>query len=167
MKVVAEMLYNEIREMDSRGGLYVWVDPDESSVLVIQRLLSGAPFKTEQTTEYHVTVMHHQGELPFAVKPPTDRPIAAQIVALDNWEDHKGRSIVVAILKSSGLYDLHHELAGQSLQHSHDDYTPHLTCAYNVIVNARTRLWLDTKNQELAASPVEVRFDTIKASSLG
>lgn len=69
-EITARILYDEIRNDNPRGGLYVWVDPDEQSVLAIQKLMKGAPFKVHDTTRLHATVLHHKGPLPHGVKPP-------------------------------------------------------------------------------------------------
>ena len=166
-KITAQVLYDEIREEDSRGGLYVWVDPDEASVLQIQKLMHNAPFKTRNTTEYHSTVLFHEGELPHGVKPPIDRRTTATITQLVLWDDEKGRKIVVAMLDSPDLQRLHAELLGENLHHSFDDYNAHISVGKDVQMNAETRVWLEGRNEYLRVAPMEIRFDPrIKASAL-
>lgn len=167
-RVEARILYDDIREHDSRGGLYVWVDPDEHSVLKIQQLMAGAPFKLRDSTEYHATVLFHKGELPHGVRPPIDRPCKATITGLLLWEDHKKRNIVVLGLDSPDLQRLHAELLGESLTHSFPDYEVHISVGKDVEMNAETRIWLEGRNEYLKASPLDIEFDQkLKASSIG
>lgn len=166
-KITARIHYDDIRADDSRGGLYVWVDPDESSVLAIQKLMKGAPFDTRNTTEYHTTVLFHKGELPHGVKPPVDRACKARVTEIALWDDHKNRKIAVLLLDSPDLQRLHAELLGENLTHSFDDYATHMSVGKNVEMNAGTRVWLDERNQMLAEQELTITFDPkLKASSL-
>ena len=90
MKVTARILYDKIREMNPEGGLYVWVDPNESSTLAIQSLIKDAPFKTENSTEYHATVLYHIGKLPEDAVMPADYPCSATINEIVSWPGKNG-----------------------------------------------------------------------------
>lgn len=167
MKTTARILYDEIRNRNSRDGIYVWVDPDESSLLRIQTLMEGAPFKIENTTEYHTTVLFHEDELPFGIKVPIDRPCNARITEFVLWDDDKGQKIIVALLDSPDLQMLHTELVDEGLMHSFPDYNPHITLGKRVEMNAQTRLWLHSRNEYLSVADFDITFDPrLKASSL-
>jgi hypothetical protein len=166
--IVARLLYNEIREQNPDGGLYVWADPDEPSVLKIQKLMSGAPFKTTQSTGYHVTILYHKHALPHVVKVPIDRPLVATVRELIVWDEPDGEKILVAALDSRDLQDLHAELESQYLEHSFPDYNAHLTVGKKLELNAQTRLFIDEANRNLEQTPLELVFGPeIKGSSIG
>jgi hypothetical protein len=165
--LTASILYNEIRDANPLGGLYIWVDPDEQSILKIQKLMAGAPFKTENSTEYHTTVLYHKGELPFNIMIPHDHPCQARVDSLAVWDDHKGDKIVVALLDSPDLDTIHDQLINEGLTHSFPEYNAHLTLGKNVKMNAATRLWLHSRNEYLANVDFHITFDQrLKASSL-
>ncbi len=167
-KLTASIMYKEIHGLSPNGGLYVWLDPDESSVLKIHSLMSSAPFKTRDGTEYHMTVLHHEGKLPSAdVTPPADRNISANLSELVVWVDHKGRNIVVGLLDGMELHVLHDELLRQEFVHGHPTYNPHISLGKDVVLNAETRIWLDTRNEALLSNPISITFDPkLKATSL-
>jgi len=158
VKVAAKVMYPDIQEMNA--GLYCWLDPDDESLLVLQRLLRHAPFKTENLTKLHTTVLYCKGPiLPHDVTVPEDRKIPAEITFLDVWTDHEGDTIVVAKLVSDELQDLHKELTGQGLKHNFDDYLPHMTLAKGIDLDAAARLWIDQRNRDLADEPLFIWFD--------
>jgi hypothetical protein len=157
-KIEAQILYDQIREADSGSGLYVWADPDEQSILSLGNFLSGAPFKPNHSTDFHVTVLYHKHDLPFGVKPPADRVCKGSVTSLQVWLDHKQRPVLVAYLDSPDLQRLHSELLGEGLQHSFPDYRAHLTLSYDAPNTAQLRLWVEQKNTELAADPLPLSF---------
>jgi len=166
-KVHAQILYDEIRSNDSRGGLYVWIDPDEQSILKLSRLVSDAPFKPIHSTAMHVTVLYHQEHLPFGVKPPTDRRCTGTLTKLSVWVDAKSKNVLVANIYSEELQRLHSELLGEGLQHSFPDYQTHLTLCYDTPAEAAVRLWIEQKNAELADEPLQLSFGPqLKAEAL-
>lgn len=166
-RVYAQILYDEIRSADSRGGLYVWIDPDEHSILKLGSLVSDAPFKPIQSTTMHVTVLFHQDHLPFGVKPPLDRRCTGSLVRLKVWTDHKGKKVLVCEIDSPDLQRLHQELLGEGLAHSFPDYQTHLTLCYDTPAEAAVRLWIEQKNQELADQPIQLAFGPqLKAEAL-
>lgn len=165
--LTASVLYNEIRDSNPHDGLYVWVDPDEQSILKIQRLLAKAPFKTVNSTEYHTTVLYHKGDLPFGVKVPNDQQFTARLSELVVWDVPSGEQIVVALLDSPSLDTLHKQFLDEGLTHSFPEYNAHMTVGKNVEMNAATRLWLHAHNEYLATVETNIVFDSrIKASSL-
>ncbi len=161
----ARILYSQIQAL--RNGLYVWVDPDEESVLKLQHLMSGAPFKTVQSTALHATVLYHQKALPHTIKIPIDRPLAATVRELIVWDEKDGEKIVVAALDSPDLQGLHAELKDQYLTHSFPDYNAHVTVGKKVDLNAASRIWLSKTNEALEANPLQLVFGPqIRGSSL-
>jgi hypothetical protein len=166
MKVTARILYDEIRAMTPEG-LYVWVDPDESATLVIQALIDGAPFKTENSTEFHATVLYHLGAMPEGAAMPADYPCQARITELIVWPDKYGTGTVVALLDSQDLQAIHAALLQQGLTHSFPDFRPHVTVGTKVQSSAALRLWLDKLNGVLATNSVFIAFDpTLKGAAL-
>lgn len=156
-KVAAKVLYPEIQEY--QAGLYVWADPDEESLLILQRLMRHAPFKTENLTKLHTTVLYCKGPvLPHDISVPEDRQIPAELTFLDIWTDHEGDCIIVGRLQSAELQDLHQELTHQGLKHSFDDYAPHITLAKGIKLDAAARLWIDQRNRELQEEPLYIWF---------
>lgn len=150
------MLYHEVKELNQ--GLYVWLDPDEESVLAIQKLMRHAPFKTINSAETHCTVLHCREQLPTDIEIPKDKQIPAEVNFLDVWTDHKNRQIVVARLASDELTDLHAHLLGQGLAHSFPEYNPHINLAKDVVLDAHARLWLQQTNQRLQDEPLYLWF---------
>jgi hypothetical protein len=167
MKLTAQILYNEIRDSNPRSGMYVWIDPDEHSILKLGKLVSDAPFKPLQRTAMHVTVLYHKEALPFGVKPPMDRLCSGSLVRLKVWTDDKQKQVLVAAIDSPELQRLHQELLGEGMQHSFPDYQTHLTLCYDTPMSAQVRLWIEQKNQELADQPLELSFGPqLKAEAL-
>lgn len=158
-KVTARILYEKIREMNTDGGLYVWVDPNESSTLSIQSLIKDAPFKTENSTEYHATVLYHIGSLPEDAVMPEDYPCSATINEMVSWQDKNGTVTVVALLDSPDLQDIHAALLKQGLTHAFPEFKPHVTVGTKVEENAALRLWLDETNETLAENGIPMGFD--------
>jgi hypothetical protein len=166
-KIEAQILYNEIRDEDSRSGLYVWVDPDEQSILKLRKFVQGAPFKPLHSTDFHVTVLYHKEALPFGVKPPMDRRCTGSIVELKIWPDKRGRNVLVALLDSPDLQMVHSELLGEGLQHSFPDFNAHITLCYETQMGAALRLWIEQTNERLKDQPVDLSFDPkLKAEAL-
>lgn len=165
--VTAKILYEDIHGLSPNGGLYVWLDPDESSVLKLHSLLKGAPFKTHDGTEFHMTVLHHKGKLPSQANPPEDQPLSADLSEIVVWVDHKQRNILVGLLDGLELHALHDSLIDQEFVHSHDEYNPHISLGKDLVLNAETRVWIDTRNDSLRANPMRITFDPkLKATSL-
>jgi hypothetical protein len=129
--------------------------------------MRGAPFKLENTTEYHTTVLYHKGELPFGIMVPNDRQCRARVAELAVWDNHKGDKIVVALLDSPDLQTLHKQLLDEGLTHSFPDYNTHMTLGKRIEMNAATRLWLHSRNEFLSVVDFDIVFDSkLKASSL-
>jgi hypothetical protein len=165
-KVTARILYDDIRAMNPEGGLYVWVDPDEHSTLLIQSLIKGAPFKTENSTEYHATVLYHMGQLPHGAVMPHEYPCRARITELIVWPDKEGTGTVVALLDSPNLQSVHAALLQQGLTHTFD-YSPHVTVGTKVESSPALRLWLEEVNQSLADGGLPIGFDArLQAATL-
>jgi hypothetical protein len=166
-KVKARILYDDIRNENSRSGLYVWIDPDEQSVLKLRKFVADAPFKAEKSTGFHVTVLYHEDDLPFGVKPPIDRLCTGRLDRVTLLIDHKKRPIVIAHIDSDDLQRLHRELLGEGLHHSFDDYMVHLTLCYEAEITAQLRLWIEQKNQDLEQQPIDLAFGPqLKAEAL-
>lgn len=168
MQVEATILYDEIREQAPDQGLYVWVDPAMYSVLQIQRLIKGAPFKTQDMTEVHCTVLFHKGHLAPDLEMPADRPMMGEIRELAIWTDHKQRQLLVALLDAPDLMKLHSELKQSGLTHTFDDYVPHITLSKNAFGDdpRSSRLWIENQNQRLRERQIPVSFGSeVKASS--
>jgi hypothetical protein len=166
-KVTARILYQEIGEMSPEGGLYVWVDPDEESTLRIQSLIMGAPFKTENSTEYHATVLYHEGTLPKGAMMPHDYPCRAKITELIVWPDKNGTGTVVALLDSPNLQSIHSALLDQGLTHTFPEFKPHVTVGAKVESSPSLRLWLDEVNESLAKGGIAIAFDArLKGATL-
>lgn len=163
-QVLSKILYEEIKALGD--GCYVWVDPDEASVLKIQRLLKGAPFKVVNTTELHVTVMFAP-ECPEKIKVPPDRECKAELVGLDVWIDHKQRQIVVAEFKSVDLERVYTDLTKAGLLHAYPTFEPHMTLCKDLPSGPEGRLWVDQINKRLEARPLAITFDAkLKGSGL-
>jgi hypothetical protein len=158
-KVTARILYEDIRAMNP-GGLYVWVDPDEESTLALQSLIKDAPFKTENSTEFHATVLYHVGEMPQGAVMPHDYPCRARITELTVWPNDKGTGTVVALLDSPSLQAVHASLLGQGLTHSFPEFSPHVTVGAKVASSPALRLWLDSINESLAEGGISISFDS-------
>lgn len=156
MKVAAKVLYEDIREY--QAGIYCWLDPDEESLLILQRLMRHCPFKTENLTKLHTTVLYCKGPIPLNIQVPEDRPIPAELSFLEIWKDHEDDYIVVGRLVSDELQDLHKSLVDQGLKHSFDDYAPHITLAKGLKLDAAARLWIDQRNRELREESLYLWF---------
>jgi hypothetical protein len=165
-KVTSRILYDDIREINPEGGLYVWVDPDEHSTLQIQSLIKGAPFKAKNSTEYHATVLYHVGPLPKSAVMPHDYPCRARITELVVWPNKEGSGTVVALLDSPNLQSIHAALLQQGLTHTFD-YNPHVTVGTKVESSPALRLWLEEVNQSLEREGLSIGFDArLQAATL-
>jgi hypothetical protein len=162
-RINAEILYSEIAAEGS--GLYVWVYPNERSVLELQRLIEGAPFKTKNSADFHCTVIHSK-QLAPDVKPMPDQVCVGTIGQINHWVDHKGRNIVVAAVDSPDLKAVHNDLAAQGLKHGFPEYNAHITLGHDIDLDARTRIWLAETNEVLAAKPLPIVFDGILRGSM-
>jgi hypothetical protein len=159
MKTTAAILYEDIHGLGAEG-IYVWMDPDERSVLMLYHLIKNAPFKIKDGTEFHTTVLYHTGKLPNPdINVPPDRSMTMLLSRIDIWVDHKRRNIAVGILDGMDLHNLHHELIEQEFNHAHDEYNPHITLGKDIVVNAECRIWLDEVNTRLATNPLKIVFD--------
>src|ERR1700682_4284335 len=127
MKVESRILYDSIRRMSPDGGLYVWCVPSERSILKLQKLMKGAPFNTRNTTQLHCTIMYHHDVLPEQIEVPEDREMVGLLRQLKIWKEPDGELILVGILHSEDLQELHEELGAQGLKHSFEDYTAHIS----------------------------------------
>lgn len=164
-KLTAKLLYKEIRGIDPEGGFYAWVDPDEQSILLIQNLLRGAPFKLRNTTELHATVIYHEGPLPENVVPPQDRKFEAVLTKSIIWDDEKGRKILVLGVDCPALAEVHQELLDQGLSHSFPTYDIHMSVGKDIDIDEpQTRVFLEELEAKL---PIAINFDPkLKGSSL-
>lgn len=166
MQITAKILYEAVRDMGA--GLYVWTNPDEQGVLDILRCLKGAPFKVFSSTELHCTVLHCDAALPYAIQVPEDKPFEAYITSIDAWQDHKDRTILVMRVDSPDLVKVNADLQAQGLPHSYPDFSPHITIAKDIDLDAAARLWLDITNARLRINPGRVMLGPqLTASSLG
>jgi hypothetical protein len=164
--IEARILYENIRGMNPEGGLYIWATPDESTILMLQSLVTGAPFKAENTTEFHTTVLYHVGALPEGAVMPDDRPLQANITEIIVWPDRHETNTVVALLDSPELQEINANLLAQGFTSTFPDYRPHITLGTKVAANPALRLWVDNTNQALSAQEIPVRFDaSLKGAS--
>jgi len=167
-KVEARILYDSIRMLSPKGGLYVWCVPSARSTLKLQKLMQGAPFRTRNTTQLHCTVMYHHDDLPEQVEVPEDREMVGLLRELVIWEEPDGENILVGILHSEDLQELHEQLGAQGLKHSFEDYTAHISLGKDLEKNEETLAWIEDKNSTLEGMPFIVDFDAcIKGSSIG
>jgi hypothetical protein len=165
-KVAARILYEEIREINPDGGLYIWATPDEAAILILQSLVTGAPFETENTTEFHTTVLYHLGALPETAVIPEDRPMQATITEIIVWPDKHGTNTVVALLDSPELQEINASLLGQGFTSTFPEYRPHVTLGVQVAANPALRLWVDNTNQSLATNAIPIGLDASLKGSL-
>jgi hypothetical protein len=163
--IKAKILYDEVARLEQ--GLYAWLTPGERSILNILGLVKDAPFKTCSSTDLHCTLIYCKGPLPKALRVPDDKVCAAFLTQLLTWEDHKGRRILVAELQSEEIQALHQVLVAEGLKHSYPEYSPHITLAKDVKLDAEARIFISSVNERLKAKPTRVVFDpTIKAAPL-
>jgi hypothetical protein len=166
-KVEARILYDSIRGLNPEGGIYVWCVPSARSTLKLQKLMQGAPFKTRCTTQLHCTIMYHHDVLPEQIEVPEDREMVGLLRELKIWEEPDGELILVGVLHSEDLQELHEELGAQGLKHSFEDYTAHISLGKDLQKDPQTLEWIEEKNAMLDGIPFIVDFDAcIKGSSL-
>lgn len=167
MKVESRILYDSIRQLNPDGGLYVWIIPSERSILKLQKLMRGAPFPTRNTTQLHCTIMYHHDALPEQIEIPEDREMVGLLRELKIWKEPDGELILVGILHSEDLQELHAELAEQGLKHSFEDYTAHISLGKDLMKDEQVLEWIEEKNAFLDGVPFVIDFDAcIKGSSL-
>ena len=167
MKVESRILYDSIRRMSPDGGLYVWCVPSERSILKLQKLMKGAPFNTRNTTQLHCTIMYHHDVLPEQIEVPEDREMVGLLRQLKIWKEPDGELILVGILHSEDLQELHEELGAQGLKHSFEDYTAHISLGKHLEEDEQTLAWIEERNAMLDGLPFVIDFDAcIKGSSL-
>ncbi|QRE00328.1 hypothetical protein [Burkholderia phage BCSR5] len=164
MKITARILYDRLK--DSKG-LYVFTDPSDASLIDIQELIAECPFETENSTEWHVTVLYCKEEkLPDSIDVPEPKSLTARAKELTIWQDHKGRDICVMLLDSPDLEAVNRKLVSQGLPHGHPEYNAHLTLAYQFENNAAARLFIEECNQHLQNYPLFLTFDGLKATRM-
>lgn len=162
-KVKAKILYDHILETNPKG-LYVWAQPDEQSILKIQRFLRDAEFKKSNTTEYHCTLLYHMGECPKTAIMPEDRALSAVINDIDVWDVKDGSQVIVGRLRSPSIQGIHNYLRRQGFTHTFPEYNPHITFGKGI---GSTDDWVRRKKEELASNPLIINFDPrLKASEL-
>jgi hypothetical protein len=167
-KIEARILYDSIKQMNPDGGLYVWITPSARSTLKLQKLMQGAPFKTRNTTQLHCTIMYHHDVLPEVIEVPEDRERVGLLRELVIWTEPDGENILVGLIHSEDLQELHEELGSQGLKHSFEDYTAHISLGKDLHKDPQTLEWIEERNDLLNGLPFIVEFDTcIKGSSLG
>lgn len=93
--VNSKLYYSEIKALNN--GIYAWLTPDDLSILKVQKLLLNAPFKCNNVTKLHLTVIHSQ-DLVDNLYVASDKVYNAFITNLTTWNDHNGDLIVVALL---------------------------------------------------------------------
>lgn len=168
MRIQAKVLYDEIKK--NEDGIYIWLTPDELSTLNIMRLLQKAPFKTVNSTDLHCTVLYctnDENTLPNALDTPVDARYEANIVRVDTWQDHKGRTVLVLALDSPELTDLHDSIVAQGFEHGYPDYNPHITIATKVELDAEARLWVGNLNLKLMTTSLPIVFSPqLRGSSI-
>lgn len=157
--ILSRVLYEDIRDLNPGGGLYIWTDPNEKAILQIKSLLDDAPFDAVNTTEYHATVLYHLGRLPEDAEMPEDFPCSATITEIVSWSDKHGTVTVVALLDSPDLEEIHAKLLKEGLTHTFPDFRPHVTVGTKVEENAALRLWMDEMNESLSESGIPIGFD--------
>jgi hypothetical protein len=165
--VYARILYDNIKQQDPDGGLYVWVVPSEHTILKIQALMKDAPFKVRCTTQYHCTVMYHHADLPESIEVPPDRPMTGLLSELVVWTEPDGENILVGLIRSEDLGELHEELTAQGLQHYFEDYTAHISLGKDLEKDEQTLAWINEVNEFLDGLPFVIDFDAcLKGSSI-
>lgn len=166
-RIESRILYDSIRQLNPEGGLYVWITPSARSTLRLQKLMQDAPFKTRNTTQLHCTIMYHHDALPDQIDIPEDREMVGLLRELVVWTEPSGEHILVGILHSEDLQELHDELSAQGLKHSFEDYTAHISLGKDLQKDPQTLEWVAEKNALLDGLPFVVDFDAcIKGSSL-
>jgi hypothetical protein len=166
-KIEARILYDSIKQLNPEGGLYVWITPSARSILKLQKLMQGAPFRTRNTTQLHCTIMYHHDVLPEQIEVPEDREMVGLLRELVIWEEPDGELILVGVLHSEDLQELHDELSAQGLKHSFEDYTAHISLGKDLQKDPQTEEWVAEQNAMLEGLPFVVDFDAcIKGSSL-
>lgn len=142
--ITARIMYHKIKKF--KAGFYCWVRPDHESTLKFSALRKVIPapegFSYENSTELHATVMYHAGSLPKKGKMPKDRKIGGKVIRVDAWFSHDmDRMILVAILQSKDLQQIHKEFIKEDFVHGFKDYTPHIT------IGKFGKGWPDAKEQ--------------------
>lgn len=164
--ITARLLYDLSRDINPEGGYYVWVDPNEVSILTLQLLIKDAPFKIKDSTEFHATVLYHKGELPKGLQMPQDRPCRGRVTHLNVWDTPKG-STIVAAMESPDLQKVHQELLATGLTHTFDPFIPHVTLGTKIQMNDEIQKWVTKLNVILAKHKCIIGFDpALKGSGL-
>jgi len=129
--------------------------------------MKGAPFRTRATTQLHCTIMYHHDVLPEQIEVPEDREMVGLLRELVVWTEPDGENILVGVLHSEDLQELHDELGAQGLKHSFEDYTAHISLGKDLQNDPQTLEWIAEKNAMLDGLPFVIDFDAcIKGSSL-
>jgi len=111
--------------------------------------------------------MYHHDVLPEQIEVPEDREMVGLLRELKIWDEPDGELILVGILHSEDLQELHEELGRQGLKHSFEDYTAHISLGKHLERDEQTLKWIAEKNAMLKGVPFIIDFDAcIKGSSL-
>lgn len=149
---------DDIRILTS-DGIYCWLIPTNPSILRIQSLCVGFPDRDalKNATEFHTTLVYSKVLPPdFKMPQNPDRPIEGVIDRIDTWKDHKGRTTVIARIKSDACHRYNQDFLEQGCQNSFPDYQPHITLCYT---EADIKGWLRLTNLYLRREgPVRIQY---------
>lgn len=162
MNVEANVIYPVIRSLNS--GMYVWVTPDENSILEISKLrcsvVKPENFEWENSTELHTTVVYHKGSLPASPALPQDQPMFGVVQNVLGWDAHDGKQIVVAQLYSPDLTLIHNQFMDTGFSHGFPEYIPHITLGKfkEHVTTYEFRLFVQSINEILYRYPIRITF---------
>lgn len=154
---------------------YVSVVPTATSVSrlinFIRRVLDDTSIRKamidQLNAEAHVTIMYSKENgmdiknvkdasiLTTFNNPDTGLPWTGDVKKFEYWGGHNGSGYIVAILKSLDMVKLNKKWKKYKLEHSHDDYVPHITIL-NPADNFVTLL--ENMNNNLQYNPLRLEF---------
>lgn len=140
--------YMSLRDMDIKGRIefYRLLQRMDGDVQLL------APKSWHITTCYSLNVT-----LPEEAQELCERnPVTVTIDNLHIWQDHKGRSMLVALIKPGICEELNAKWLANGAVHTYDPYSAHISLAYGA--ETIPEKMLKGANEQLAKYPLHLTF---------
>lgn len=148
---------------EDSSGSYVCVLPDDltkARLIAIASMLNIS-LSYDQVEDLHSTIVYARGCFP---KDPTTSSsvFGAMINQLQYWDGHDNEGYLVIILDSPQLVARNRYWAAQGLEHSFEDYTPHVTLATGIDKNERLIHRMNLVTRKISGTPLAFINETLE-----
>jgi hypothetical protein len=161
-------LSTKVEGYTGANGLYAWTEPDQAS---ISRIKSAIAPLIIAKNDLHCTLIYSKTQdasgkevVESSVDPKFRR--SAGITEIVFWEGHDKTGYLVAKLKSEALHTRHSMYRDLGFEPTFPDYEPHMTLVNPCKMDAELQAFIDTKNKELSAKPLQIVLEGEHISDL-